>query len=235
MCYNFYVEFFIKYLYFFGSAVGCFIFLFIFLKRKDLRSRMIAAGIIVGTIGIFSEFVFFQDYWNPPLIFRFGKFGGIEDFLFGSAFGGIGVVLYDVIFHKKLRKSFHPQVWIAPIVILSQLLSVYLFFYLLGINSIYASAIGFIIPLIAIISFRKDLILEVIFSAILAGLLLISVELFMLLFAPEYLENYFLLHGKTLLIFGVAPITELIWGMCFGALAGPLYDFKEGTRPIRFN
>jgi hypothetical protein len=229
------MEFFIKYLYFFGSIIGLLIFIFIYLKREDLRTRMISAGIAVGIIGILSEYMFFQDYWNPPLLLKLGNFGGIEDFLFGLAFGGIGVVIYDVIFHKRLRRSFHPQKWIIPIVILSEVLTVYLFFHLLKINSIYASAIGFVIPVIVIISIRKDLIKETIFSAILAGLLLISVESFILFFTPIYLEKYFLLHGKILLIFGTAPITELIWGMCFGAIAGPLYDFKEGTGPINLN
>ena len=193
---------------------------------------MLTAGIAIGIIGILSESVFFQDYWNPPLIFRFGKFGGIEDFLFGLAFGGIGVVIYDVIFHKKLRRSFHPQTWIIPTVILSELISVYIFFHLLEVNSIYASAIGFMFPVITILLIRNDLIFETFFSAILAGLLLVFVEIFMLLFAPTYLEKYFLLHGQVLLIFGIAPLTELIWGICFGALVGPLYDFKQGTRPI---
>jgi hypothetical protein len=223
-----------KYLYLFGSLLGCVIFLFIYLKRKDLGSRMIIAGIIVGIIGIFSEYVFFQDYWNPPLLFKFWVFGGIEDFLFGFAAGGIGVVIYDVIFHKKLRKSNHSQIWIIPIVIFSGLLSVYLFFNFLEINSIYASAIGFIIPVIIIMLFRKDLTKEIIISSILAGAFLISGEVFLLCFMPTYLEQYFLLHGKVLLVFGIAPITELIWGICFGAFVGPIYDFIEGTKPVNF-
>lgn len=225
------MEFFIKYLYFFGSIVGLLIFVLIYLKRKDLRFRMITAGVGVGIVGIFSEYVFFQDYWKPPLLFKLENFGGIEDFFFGLAFGGIGVVVYDVVFHKRLKRKFHPQKWIIPVVIFSEFVSVYLFFHVLKINSIYASAIGFIIPVIIIIFFRKDLLKEIIFSAILAGLLLVSVESFLLLFAPTYLEKYFLLHGEVILIFGNAPITELIWGLSFGALAGPLYDFKEGTKP----
>ena len=57
----------------------------------------------------------------------------------------------------------------------------------------------------------------------------------LILLLPIYLEKYFLLHGKVLLIFGTAPITELIWGLSFGAIAGPLYDFKQGTEPVNFN
>jgi hypothetical protein len=228
------MELFTKYLYLWGSVSGCIIFLFIYLKRKDLRSRMVSAGFTVGAIGIFSEYVFLKDYWNPPYLFKIGNFGGLEDFLFGLALGGVGVVVYDVIFHKRFRKNFHPQVWIVPIVFLSELVSIYAFNNLLGINSIYASAIGFIIPAVIILLFRKDLLMEIVLSAIVVGVILISIEIFMLYFVPNYLEKYFLLHGKTLLIFQIAPITEFIWGLCFGAIAGSLYDFKDGTRSIRF-
>jgi hypothetical protein len=225
---------FTKYLYLFGSIFGCIIFLFICQKRKDLRYRMIIAGTIIGIFGIFYEYVFFQDYWNPPLLFKFGLFGGIEDFLFGLGFGGIGVVIYDVVFHKKFSQVKHPQTWIIPIVILSEFLSVYLCFNFLGMNSIYASAIGFIIPIIIIILSRKDLIREIIFSSVLAGLFLILGEIILLYLVPSYLEKYFFLHGKVILIFGIAPITELIWGICFGAVVGPMYDFIEGTKPINY-
>jgi hypothetical protein len=225
-------DIFTKYLYLWGSIAGCILFILVYLKRKDLRSRMLSAGVIVGLIGILSESVFFQDYWTPPLLFRFGIFGGIEDFLFGIVAGGVGVVIYDVVFHKRLRRSYHPQIWIMPIVLISQVLSVIIFFKGLGFNSIYASSVGFLVPAILIIYWRRDLAVEVLLSAVLSGLVLVSIEFLMLIFAPAYLENYFLLHKKTLLIFGVIPLTELIWGVSFGALAGPLYDFSKGTRPI---
>ncbi len=195
---------------------------------------MLSAGLVVGLIGILSESVFFQDYWVPPLLFRFGKFGGIEDLLFGLVAGGVGVVIYDVVFHKRLRRSCHPQSWIIPIVLISQIVSIAVLFNGMGYNSIYASAIGFLVPVAIIILFRKDLITEVLISAVLAGFVLISIEFLMLVFAPTYLDKYFLLHKQTLLIFGAVPLTELIWGVAFGALAGPLYDFKQGTRPINF-
>src|SRR5665213_821950 len=133
-------ELFTKYLYFWGSLGGLGIFGLFYHARKDLRHRMLRAGIAVGVVGVFSEGVFFRDYWHPPLIFRFGRFGGIEDFFFGIAFGGICVCIYDVVFHKRLKRKGFPHYWITSLLVVSELLSVTL---LTGrINSIYASAIG---------------------------------------------------------------------------------------------
>ncbi len=226
------MEFLTKYLYLLGSLLGCLIFLIIYLNRKDLRGKMLKVGMGVGIVGIFSEAVFFQDYWIPPLLFRFGRFGGIEDFLFGFAAGGIGSVIYDVFFHKQLRIKNNPHFWIISLLILSEMLAIFVFFGLLKMNSIYASAIGLITPAILIVCVRKDLFKETVFSAILAGGILILVESFLLLITPSYLNSYFLLHGKINLILGLAPVTELIWGMAFGAVIGPLYDFDYGEGPV---
>lgn len=215
-----------------GSLLGLLVFIIIYFLRKDLRSRMLIAGVGVAIAGVFSEAIFFQDYWNPPLLLQFGKMGGIEDVFFGFAAGGLGVALYDVVFHKRFRKKGHPHHWIIPCVLLSELIAIGVFFYGFGINSIYASMIGFIVPALVILIIRPDLFLEIFFSAIFAGAFLIFLETMFLFLAPQYLESYFFLHGKTVLVFGIAPLTELLWGVSFGAIIGPLYDFKDGTIPV---
>lgn len=190
---------------------------------------MLKVGIFTGILGVFSEYFFFQDYWIPPLIFKIGKFGGLEDFLFGFVAGGIGTAIYDVVFHKRLRKKNNPHYWIIPLILFSEFLSMLIFSN--HINSIYASAIGYILPAIIIVATRRDLFIETVFSALIVGGMLVFFESILLFFAPNYLPDYFLLHGKVNLI-GLAPITELIWGMAFGALIGTFYEFDLGEEII---
>lgn len=228
------MDIFSKYLYFFSSLTLLFLFFVIFYLRRDLRSRMLIVGLIVGIFGIFSEIFFFKDYWNPPLIFRFGEFGGIEDFLFGFAFGGIGTSIYDFVLHKRFRKKRHPHYWIIPVLGISELASLFVFFDFMKINSIYASAVGLLIPMFIIIIIRKDLIIETIISAIITAFLLVFLESLFLSFAPDYLRSYYFLYGKVPLIFGYAPITELIWGLSFGSIIGPIYDFYYGNSPVSY-
>src|SRR3989344_8702065 len=137
-------------MYFWGSLVLLGLFAAIFYYRPDLRRRMIRMGIAVGILGVLSEAVFFQDYWHPPLVIRFGRFGGIEDFFFGFSFGGICVALYDVVFHKRLKKKGYPHYWIIPLLVISEVLSVSVVGPTLGISSIYSSALGFIVPALLI-------------------------------------------------------------------------------------
>lgn len=226
-------EIFSKYAYFWGSLGGLAVFALIYRARKDLRHRMLRMGIAVGLVGILSEAVFFRDYWHPPLLFHIGRFGGIEDFLFGIFFGGVCVVIYDVAFHKRLQKKSYPHYWITSLLVASELLSVLLLTPF--INSIYASAIGFIAPALAVMIWRRDLIAETLLSAFLGGSLLVFIEMMALLLAPHYLQDYFFLYGKVPMIFGVVPITEFIWGASFAAIVGPLRDFEFGYAPVNFS
>jgi hypothetical protein len=216
------------YLYFWGSLVGMFLFFYFYFLRKDLRKEMITSGIIIAILGMVVESVFFQDYWTPPLLFRFGPLGGLEDLLFGFSAGSVGAVLYKVIFHKYIQKKRNPHFWIVPFMIITELIFLFVVTPLIKVNSIYTSALGFIIPAIIICTFRKDLIIESILSAVIGGSILIIGEAVMLLFNPDYLQKYFHLHGKVILILGLAPVTELIWGMAFAALIGPMFDFEYG-------
>ncbi|MBN2016123.1 hypothetical protein JW766_04800 [Candidatus Dojkabacteria bacterium] len=224
------------YLYFWGSLFGCLLSLLIYVKRKDLRKEMLINGILFSVVGVIIEYMFFKDYWNPPLIIKFGEFGGLEDLMFGFAAGSFGSVFYTVLFKERLIRSENQRYWIIPTVLISQSLSFLVFTHWFNINSIYASSIGWALPTIVIIIIRKDLIKEVIISAILGGLILIIGEaVFLVIFAHEYLEKYFRLIGEVPVLIDVFPITEFIWGMSFGALISPLYEFLTGKRLVKAN
>lgn len=231
------VDLFTRYLYFWGSLVALGVFMIFFMLRPDLRHRMLKLGGAVALAGVLSEAVFFQDYWRPPLLVRFGPFGGIEDLLFGFAIGGIAGALYLTVFHERLRRKGHPHRWVIPAIIVSELLAVVVLFHGLGLNSIYATAIGFLAPATIIVIIRRDLLIETLFSGALFGCLLGLAEMAALRFAPTYLQHYYLLFGHAPLVLGIAPLTEFMWGAAFAALVGPVLDFDYGLapRPIHNN
>lgn len=193
---------------------------------------MILNGMLFAVVGFFIEFVFFKDYWNPPLLFKFGEFGGIEDLMFGFAAGSFGSVFYNVVFRSKLKRVETPRVWIVPLVLIVQSLSFLVLSHVFDINSIYASSIGWLIPTTMIIMIRKDLVKEIIISAIIGGFILVLGEGLFLLLARDYLEDYFLLYGRVPILLDIFPVTEFIWGLSFAALISPLYEFATGRSAV---
>ncbi|HEC65331.1 MAG TPA: hypothetical protein ENI23_08555 [bacterium] len=227
------MDLFDKYLYLWGSLIGIAIVSSIYYFRKDLRREILLTGIATAIVGVLLEYFFFQDYWNPTLLIQFGDFGGLEDVIFGFSVGGIGAILYNVIFKVKLVKTGKSRHWIILLVLFSQILSILVFSSYLGLNSIYSSAIGWVVPSIVIAITRKDLVIEMVIVGILGGVLLVLIEGVLLIFSPEYLQSYYLLYGTAPVVFGIFPVTELIWGISFGALISPLFEYYEGLKQAK--
>ena len=190
---------------------------------------MLITGVIFSIFGFILEYFFFLDYWNPPLVYKMGAFGGIEDVLFGLAVGGVGSTLYDVCFPESKPKTTGKHGWIFALMIVVELISIFILTTVLGLNSIYSSAIGFSTCGLIILILRKDLIKRAVFTSICGGLLLATGESLFLILYPGYLSAHFLLNNRIGLLFNLVPVTELIWGMAFGLMIGTIYNFSNGV------
>ena len=184
---------------------------------------------LVAPLGPLSEFFYLKDYWQPQLMN--GWKIGFEDFLFAFCIGGIAGVLYEEIFRKKtIRKQPHRNfsiiIWFAIIGLLWMLIGNLI----LGINSIYVSASGFILAGIIILILRKDLIKDAFFSAILLGTLALFFYLVFTNIFPGIIQKWWLLHNISGIIILGAPIEEIMWFFGWGLFAGPAYEFVLGSK-----
>ena len=90
--------------YFTGTMLLFLVWIALFFHKKQLQKEMLIMSILVAPMGPLSEILYFADYWHPEyLIPIFGV--GIEDLLFAFFIGGIGSVIYEEAFIKKIRPS----------------------------------------------------------------------------------------------------------------------------------
>ena len=223
------MEFFSTYSYFFGSLFAFVVVLLIIVFYPSYRKEMIIVGTIVAIIGVISEYWFFRDYWRPQLLLRFGILGGVEDLLFGFSAGASSSIVYHLFFiRKKALKLTEARNWIYLLAILNCLLVFIFLNEISGINSIFASAISLLLTSIFMISIRRDLIMNSLFSGLIFGLVLTLCEGALLIFMPQYLTEYYALNNQFPVLFNVFPLTEFIWGISFGMVFGPIFEFAEG-------
>lgn len=212
----------------------------LFLFSKNTRKEQLIMSIISLPLGLIYEIIYFHDYWNPASILSF-NIGGVrilfEDFLFSFAIIGIGVVIYEAIFGKRLAKLKDPTnktIAISCIIVITVLVTLSLFF--LDMNSIFATSLGFVVAALFIISQRRGLLINSLISG-LAVMIIMFISYYigfrLVANSEELIQQVWFLYGTPLgvRIWGI-PVTEMVWGFATGMFFGPLYEFIKGVKNV---
>ncbi len=221
-----------QYAYLIGDLLLAFpVWLWLFLRRKDLRREILLLSVIVGFLGPISELLYLRDYWEPELFNGWAI--GIEDYLFGFFVGGISGSLYEELFGKRYAKrqnrKHHWSLFILPALLVAvTIMGVLVFSF--NINSIYATSLAFLAVAIIIIFYRRDLWIDSLASGLLAGLFMFVFYQFFLSLFPEAIIKWWKLGNLSGLFLTDVPIEEFLWAFAWGMMAGPMYEFFAGKR-----
>ena len=220
-----------QYTYLIGCLSFIFLWLVLFILRKDLRREMITMSFLIAPLGPLSEFFYLRDYWKPDLIN--GYLIGIEDFLFAFAIGGITAVLYEIVFSRRYKKrGTTTHLGVMLLLSLSGLLFMVVGSLILGFNSIYTSTTGFLLLGTLIVIFRHDLLADAFWSGILVGTLMLGFYIIFISLFPGIIQKWWMLENLSGILILGAPLEELMWGFGWGFFAGPAYEFVKGLRLI---
>lgn len=213
-------------------SLGIFpLWLLIYTKAKRLRLRMRNVGIYGGIVALFTEPLFIQDYWEPPVLFRIKDFYFVEDFIYAFLYTGVAIAIYNFVF-KIQYKTLYPKRKKASIIIaLSTIISLLIFNILFGLNSLFVIASSLIMAAVSMIYLRKDLFIPALLSGIF--MMLISILVYSLIFNTmfsDYWQHYWKLSDT---IYGYyifnTPWTEHLWHFSLGFFVSIVYDFASGT------
>ncbi|MDH7911965.1 lycopene cyclase domain-containing protein [Winogradskyella sp. SYSU M77433] len=189
-----------------------------------------------------TEPLFVPEYWMPPSLFDLAEKTGfdIESLIFSFAIGGIGVVLYNLIFKQSLvkvnqternqrRHRLHKYILFIPAV-------VFLFLALFTtLNHIYCGIIALFIGGLSTLYCRPDLKRKIWVGGILFTILYFIYFGSILPFYPQYVELYWNLDNLThILILGI-PIEELLFAFTFGMYWSGLYEHLYWHKLISLN
>lgn len=135
----------------------------IYLLKKDFRKIMLPVSLATMLFG-FTEPLFVPGYWSPPTLFDLAQKSGfdIESFIFSFSIGGIGAILYRILFpvleigmnleeKNHRRHRLHTYILMVPIAIFP-LLSV-----ITRLNHIYCGIISLFTGAIATLYCGPDL------------------------------------------------------------------------------
>lgn len=214
---------------FFGIIWSIFFVLF-----PQTRKIQIQISILAAPLGPIIEWLYFQDYWYPMSMWELnlGPFRIlVEDIAFAFFFTGVtGIVAH---FTGKKVKDFRLKNPIQLIIIglVSIILSLPLF--KLGLNSIIATSIIFLLIAIEISFLKKDSFQYVLRSGFATAtmMLLIYVIIYQIIDNnEEILKSTWLLYDHPILGFRFlnVPVTELVWGFSWGSMMGAVRNLLFG-------
>ena len=218
------------YAYFTGCLFLFVFWLYIFLKRKDLRKEMLWASLWGMPFGII-DFFLIPAYWNPDTIFGLAKkYGvGIESFLFLFLMSGIVSVVYEFFWSRKLVKLTHTgrgHHWLIFCIPLAYAITLFLF----PTKAIYSLIIVGGIGAAITAYLRRDLRRQILFSAIIFSLLYFGVFLLVNLTFPNFVENFYNMRNLCgIMIFGV-PLEEILVAFFTGAFWSTIYEYTKSYR-----
>ncbi len=220
--------------YAYAYITGCLVlfafWLFIFLKRKDLRREMLWASLCGMPFG-FMDFFLVPGYWNPDSLFglirRYGV--GIESFVFLFVMAGIVSVVYEFLRKEKLvrmARGGRPHHWLIFFIPLAYVVMSVLFPLKAVYNLMIVGAAGAAVTAF----FRRDLRKQIFASAFIFSFLYFGVFVLVnFMFKGMVQEFYNLKNTWGILVLGV-PLEEIGVAFFAGAFWSTIYEYTKAYR-----
>ena len=218
-----------QYAYLFAGALMLSVWIFLFVRRKDLRKEMLTMSILACPL-LLADFFFVPVYWQP--ITLFGIPFGIEGLIYTFCLGGITAVLYSEVSH---RTPHHIHAWHKKGAVIILALTLVVFLSLLAMNAsnpMIALYVALLLGLALMLYVRKDLIRGTLIGGICFGLLYFVVIKLWLFTFPEAGEWFFFNGIPEARVFGV-PLWELLFGVIFAAYWGNVYQILFGYKLVK--
>jgi hypothetical protein len=221
------------------SLIILVVWVIIYPLKKDFRKIMLPVSLATMLFG-FTERLFVPAYWSPPSLFSLAQKTGfdIESFIFSFAIGGIGSILYRILFpvleigmnmeeKNQRRHRLHTYILMVPAVI----------FLLLSIatrlNHIYCGIIALFTGALATLYCRPDLKGKIWIGGLLFMLLYFFYFGSILLFFPGYVKAHWNLPALTGMLIRGVPLEELLFGFTFGMYWSGLYEHIHWDKMVK--
>lgn len=209
------ITFFQQHLYLMSALIFFITWVILFLINKKHRREILTISLVTLVLGIFVEQMHFTDWWRPHFVFN--TFIHIEDIIFGFSGGGTVIGFYYLI----ERFIYIPKTILVTrvqkiILVISFLVILFGFFYILHIHSFWSTTISLLIPIIIFIVKDPKSLCTFFVSGIFVTFFAFWGYQMCIALNPNFVSETYLLDHLTGILFYGIPIEELGWFFLVG-------------------
>jgi hypothetical protein len=218
-----------QYAYLVAGLLFLSIWIFLFVRRKDLHREMLTMSLMAAPLA-FADLFFVPKYWQPVILFGFHSVG-FEAILYSFCLGGIAAVLYEEVAHRT-PKHIHKWHKHGSVVVLVLTFIIFLALLAAGApNPMIAMYVALLVGIAVILYLRKDLLRGTVVGGLCFGILyFILIRVWITIYPSA--ADWFVFQGlPPAHIFGV-PFWELLFGTIFAAYWGNVYELIFGYRLV---
>lgn len=226
------------YAWFIWSLIILAVWTILFLWQKGLRKEMLVMSLVTLPLGL-TEPLFVPEYWNPPSLFDLAQKTGfdIESLIFTFSIGGIGSILYNSIFKKKMvplspNERFHRRHALHLWALLSPILVFPVLAILTPLNHIYCGIIAMFVGAISALLCRPTLKKKIWVGGLLFLFLYFLYFLILIRIFPGYVEQVWNLAALSGVMFLGIPLEEYLFAFSFGLYWSSLYEHLFWLKPV---
>ena len=204
--------------------------------RKDTRREMLIISLLFTLPGPISDLLYTRDWWRPITLTN--TVFSLESMLVAFMIGGIGSVLYEDFFKKKVkvrktkRKEIPQKLLHIELIFLFGAIIFFGSFYIFHTNSLVSSIIASFSPIILIWIKRHDLIIDSLASGVLLLITAIVVYSTLEILTPGWVDKFWYFQNTPRIKILNLPLDDVIWYFLAGLLIGPLYEYWLEGRMI---
>ena len=211
--------------------VGIWGIVYLVIRSREIRRTMLIVSLWTSLLGL-TEPLFVPAYWLPPSLFDLAAKTGfdIESLIFSFGIGGLGFVLYMLVFpvereevvpvDERIAARHQYHIWmllVAPVLFIILLLGTTL-------NPIYVSVIALMGGGFATWYCRPELKKKMFVSAFLFLGLYFAYFLTLIAMFPGYVQQVWNLPAISGILVAGIPIEELMFAFSFGFFWSAAYE-----------
>lgn len=217
----------LKYIYGIMMIPLLLIWVFIFIKYPRYRKSMLIGLFVTGTVGHISQYMMYRHDWFRMLGILGGDWTPIEDFVLAGVNSGLVFVCWPILTGQHFSEGKKLNINTLLKLITFWLIMFFIPYYLwtLGVHSFTVEWTIYLVYIVAVLTYRTDLIVKSLVSSLLITTATIPFYIVIQFLTDDFAKRHYFIENLSGVTFLNIPIEDYLWYLMVNVLLSVFYHY----------